>query len=64
MAYMKYTQYVYLLIAVFFVYEGITKINDGNDIPYLYFIIAAMSIVMFFVRRRFARKYDNHNKKQ
>jgi inner membrane protein involved in colicin E2 resistance len=48
MAYMKYTQYVYLLIAVFFVYEGITKINDGNDIPYLYFLIAGMSIVMFF----------------
>ena len=61
---MKYTQYVYLLFAAFFVYDGITKLNEGNDIPWLSFIIAGMAIFMFFFRRRFLKKMEERNKKQ
>lgn len=64
MSYMKYTQYVYLLFAAFFVYDGITKFAEGKEEPWLSFIISGMAIFMFFFRRRFIKKLDNHNKNE
>ena len=64
MNYLKYTQYVYILFAVFFIYDGITKLNEGNDNSTLSFIIAGLAIFMFFFRRKFAKKFDDRNKKQ
>jgi hypothetical protein len=62
MNYLKYTQYIYLLAGIFFAYDGISKLNSGTDIPYLSFIISFMAIVMFFFRRKFAKKFENQNK--
>ena len=64
MGYLKYTQYAYLIIAALFIYDGITKINSGEGIPWLSFLIAGMGVFMFFFRRKFARKFDDQNKKQ
>ncbi|MDW8850175.1 hypothetical protein SD960_08750 [Flavobacterium sp. MMLR14_040] len=64
MNYLKYTQYVYILFAVFFIYDGIMKLNEGNDNSTLSFIIAGLAVFMFFFRRKFARKFDDRNKKQ
>ena len=64
MNYLKYTQYVYLLIAVAFIYDGITKLNDSNETPWLSFLIAGVSVFMFFFRRKFSKKFDDHYKKQ
>lgn len=63
MGYLKYTQYAYLVIAVLFIYDAVTKINAGNDTPWLSFLIAGMGVFMFFFRRRFAKKFDGQNKK-
>ncbi|MEZ0128628.1 hypothetical protein AB9T88_02005 [Flavobacterium sp. LBUM151] len=38
MNYLKYTQYVYILIAVAFIYDGITKLNDPATSPWLSFL--------------------------
>lgn len=64
MNYLKYTQYVYLLAGVFFVYEGFEKLNSGTDLPYLSFILAATAIGMFFFRRKFAKKFEDQDKNQ
>ncbi|PXY41607.1 hypothetical protein DMB65_06545 [Flavobacterium cheongpyeongense] len=64
MGYLKYTQYVYLLIAVAFIYDGITKLNEMGETPWLSFLIAGVSIFMFFFRRKFSKKFDDHYKKQ
>ena len=64
MGYMKYTQYVYLLFAAFFVYDGFSKLGEGNDKPWLSFIIAGMAIFMFFFRRRFLKKIEDNKKNQ
>lgn len=64
MGLLKYTQYLYLLIAVAFVYDGITKLNDPAAGPWLSFGIAAVSVFMFFFRRKYAKKFDDHYKKQ
>lgn len=64
MGYLKYTQYAYLIVAVVFIYDGITKINSGNDTPWLSFMIAAIGVFMFFFRRKFAKKFEERNKRQ
>ena len=64
MCYLKYTQYVYIAFAVYFIYDGFTKINEGNDTATLSFLIAGMAIFMFFFRRKFVKKFDERNKKQ
>ena len=62
MNYLKYTQYVYLVFALFFIYDGISKLtsNDGN--PWLSFMIAGVAVFMFFFRRKFAKKFEDASK--
>ncbi|CAC9973960.1 hypothetical protein DBB36_02485 [Flavobacterium sp. WLB] len=64
MGYLKYTQYVYIAFAVFFIYDGVIKLNEGNVNYPLSFLIAGMAIFMFFFRRRFTKRFDDRNKKQ
>ncbi|BDU24526.1 hypothetical protein FLGSB24_12700 [Flavobacterium sp. GSB-24] len=64
MGYLKYTQFIYIAFALFFAYDGIMKLNEGDESYPFYFVIAGMAIFMFFFRRRFLNKYDNRNKKQ
>jgi hypothetical protein len=64
MGYLKYTQYVYIIFAIFFIYDGVTKLNEGNEAYPMSFIIAGMAIFMFFFRKKFINKFDNRNKKQ
>ncbi|CAM3931618.1 MULTISPECIES: hypothetical protein [Flavobacterium] len=63
MNYLKFTQYVYLLFAAFFLYDGVTKLmNPALGSPWLSFIITAVAIFMFFFRRKFSKKFDDRNK--
>lgn len=61
MNYMKFTQYVYLVFGLYFIYHGIAEWQSGTA-PWLSFGIAALAIFMFFFRRRFAKKFENKNK--
>ncbi|TDP03807.1 hypothetical protein [Flavobacterium sp. 245] len=60
----KYTQYLYLVIAIAFIYDGVTKLNLPNENPWLSFIIAGVSVFMFFFRRKYNKKFYDHYKKQ
>jgi len=64
MNYLKYTQYVYLIFGAFFIYDGIKKMNNPNETPWLSFIIAGLAIFMFFFRRKFAKKFENRDEKK
>ncbi len=61
MNYLKYTQYVYLVAALFFTFKAIEIWNQDTDEHYLFIGIAILSIGMFFFRRRFAKKFDQRN---
>ncbi|MBP4142895.1 hypothetical protein MW871_13075 [Flavobacterium sp. I-SCBP12n] len=62
MNYLKLTQYVYLLFAAYFIYDGVTKLIDPQTgTPWLSFIIAALAIFMFFFRRKYAKKFEDRN---
>ena len=63
MGYLKYTQYVYIAFAVYFIYDGVAKLKEGSENYALSFIIAGMAVFMFFFRRKFVRKFDDRNKK-
>lgn len=58
MKYLKFTQYIYLAFAGFFIYDGITKMSTDES-PWLSFVIAVVAIFMFFFRRSFYTKFEN-----
>lgn len=59
MNYLKYTAYVYLAAAAFFIVHGIKEYNAGTPGSWLSFFLAAMAVFMFFFRQRFSRKMAN-----
>jgi hypothetical protein len=61
MKYLKYTQYVYLFAAVFFVYKALDVWSADSDDHYLFIALAALSVFMFFFRRKFAKKFEARN---
>lgn len=63
MNYLRYTQYVYLVAAVFFLYKSIAIWNEDNDQHWLFLGIAVFSFLLFLFRRRFAQKYDDRSPK-
>ncbi|TWO33315.1 LPXTG cell wall anchor domain-containing protein [Seonamhaeicola sediminis] len=61
---MKYSsifQYAYLVFAVLFAYDGISKWGDGTNAAYISLGLAALAVFMFFFRRRFNKKFQNRN---
>ncbi len=61
MKYSKVFQYAYLAFAVLFIYDAITKWDDGSNGTYVSLGLAVLAIFMYFFRRKFAKKYDNNN---
>ncbi|MDG2431502.1 hypothetical protein [Flavobacterium sp.] len=63
MSYLKYTPFLYLIVAIAFLYDAINKWNDPAATPYLSIAFAAVCVFMFFFRRNFANKLHNRNNK-
>ncbi|TDD99239.1 hypothetical protein [Flavobacterium cellulosilyticum] len=63
MNYLKYTQYIYLVAAIFFAIRAIEMWDQDNDQHFLFLGIAVLSVFMFFFRRKFAKKFDDTSKK-
>ncbi len=57
MNYLKFTPYLYLAAAAFFLYDGFAQMNNGEANYWLSFLIAGLSIFMFFFRRKYAKKF-------
>lgn len=61
MNYLKYTQYIYLAFCGFFIFDAVSKHNAGES-AWISLFIAAVSLFMFFFRRKFAKKFENRKK--
>ena len=61
MGYLKIVSYLYLVVAAFFFFDGIVRLQDGKTY-FISFLFAGAAIFMFFFRMRFARKFDNRKK--
>lgn len=63
MSYLKYTPFLYLIVAIAFLYDAFSKWNLPEATPILSLAFAAVCIFMFFFRRNFANKVHNRNNK-
>lgn len=63
MTYLKYVQYFYLIAAVLFAIDGFMQFDSQERNPWMSFFFAAIALFMFFFRRRFAKKFENQQKK-
>lgn len=63
MSYMKFTPYIYLIFACYFIYDAIVKWSDPQATPILNLLIAGLAVFMFFFRRRFAKKMEDRKNK-
>ena len=55
MKFLRYVHYLYLVMAILFIVEGIAKIQK-NENALVVFLFAAVAIFMFFFRRHFSNK--------
>ncbi len=62
MTLLKISQYIYIVFALFFLYDAYMKYTTGENYN-LSLIIAAVAIGMFFFRRHFYKKYQNRGQK-
>ena len=61
MKYLKYTPYIYLLAAIFFIYKALNVWSPNSEDHLLYFGIATLSVFMFFFRRHYSKKFEARN---
>lgn len=55
----KFFQYAYLLFAIIFLYDVISKYIDAGTIEYTSLLLAGAAIFMFFFRKKFNKKFEN-----
>jgi hypothetical protein len=63
MNYLRFTQYAYLLAGILFTIDAFVKWNSQQDFK-ISGIFAAVCLFLFFFRRRFAKKFEERNKKK
>ncbi|WP_458628805.1 hypothetical protein [Winogradskyella sp. PC D3.3] len=59
----KIFHYAYLIFAVLFIYDAITKWSENRNGAYMSLLFAALAGFMFFFRKRFSKKFEDHNNK-
>ena len=52
----KLFEYGYLLIAIFFAYEGVTTYSTNSNKGLIYIAFAILAVFMFFFKRNFRKK--------
>jgi hypothetical protein len=57
MSFLKLFHYVYIIFAVFFVYDAFVKYQNNESVT-MSLLLAAGALFMFFFRRRFNKKYE------
>jgi hypothetical protein len=62
MNYLKFTQYAYLLAGILFAINAFAEWNSGKSYA-ISGMFAAVCLFLFFFRRRFAKKFEERNKK-
>ncbi len=57
---LKYTEYVYVLVAFMALYRVFTDWNTDRQFAYIFLFFAFVSVGMFFFRRSYRKKFENH----
>ncbi|GGW53654.1 LPXTG-motif cell wall-anchored protein [Winogradskyella epiphytica] len=59
----KIFQWAYLVFAVLFIWDGVSKWSEDSTGAYISLGLAALAIFMFFFRKRFNKKIEDRNNK-
>lgn len=59
---LKFLQYAYLIFAILFLYDAITKWNVEGENPYLSLGLAVLAVFMFFFRKKFRKRFEDRGK--
>lgn len=63
MNYLNITKYVYLVVGFIMIYDAISRWNEEPK-PWLSVVLAALAIFMYFFRRNFAKRFEDHKNQQ
>ena len=55
---LKYTEYIYLIVAAFSIYRIFTDWNLDGEFPYIFIFFAVVSTAMFLFRRNYRKKFE------
>jgi len=55
---LRYTEYLYIIVAAFSVYRIFTDWNTDRSMAYLFLFFAVISTLMFFFRRTYRKKFE------
>ena len=56
---LKIFQFAYLIFAVLFLWDAITKWSTERNRSYISLLFAALAVFMFFFRKRFRKKFQD-----
>ena len=59
---LRYTEYLYIIVAVFSTYRIFTDWNTDRSMAYLFIFFAVISTGMFFFRRTYRKKFEQRQK--
>ncbi|MFC0603003.1 hypothetical protein [Winogradskyella pulchriflava] len=60
---LKFFQYAYLIFAALFLWDAVTNWSVDRNRAYMSLLFVVLAIFMFFFRKRFAKKFEDRNKK-
>ena len=60
---LKVFQYVYIIFGALFLWDAITNWSVDRNRSYMALLFTALAVFMFFFRKRFGKKFEDHNKK-
>ncbi|MCV6628609.1 MAG: hypothetical protein OIF50_01995 [Flavobacteriaceae bacterium] len=61
---LKYTEYLYLFVAIASIYQIAVLWNQDRNNAYIFVFFAVISIFMFWFRRRYRKRFDAHKQEQ
>lgn len=59
---LRYTEYLYLFVAIFSVYKITQVWNSDRNYAYLFVFFAVASIGMFLFRRKYRKKFEQRRR--
>jgi membrane protein implicated in regulation of membrane protease activity len=60
--YYKFIEMGYLIIAVVFLYEGITRFNTERQKAYIFLGFAVLATFTYFFKKRFRKRFEQRAK--
>ena len=61
--YFKFFEIAYLIIAIVFIVETFLRWNSDRNKAYIFMVFAVMAVFMYFFRKKYRKKFENHEKK-